>query len=55
MEEKTLNTGIEAVGTVQVIYTAEHDPENEHQAIVTYWLQNGQKLCSMTVQRGNPQ
>ena len=51
MNEKTLNTNVESVGTAQVIYTVEPDPDNDQQAVVTYWLPGGQKLGSMTVPR----
>ena len=51
MNEATLSSNIESVGTAQVIYTVEPDPENEGLAVVTYWLTNGQKLASMNVPR----
>ena len=40
------------VGVVQTIYTVEPNPEDEATAIVTYWLPNGQKIGSMTMQKG---
>ena len=46
-----MNSNVESVGTAQVIYTVEADPENEGQALVTYWLPNGQKLASVNVPR----
>lgn len=45
---------IESVGTVKVIYTVEPHPENEHLAVVTYWLENGARIGQMNVQREQP-
>ena len=45
----SMNSNIESVGTAQVIYTVEPDPENEGQALVTYWLPNGQRIGSMNI------
>ena len=44
-----MNSNVESVGTTQVIYTVEPDPENEGQALVTYWLPNGQRIGSMNI------
>lgn len=43
---------VESVGTVQAIFTAESNPDNEKEMIVTYWLTNGVKIGSMNVQKG---
>ena len=45
---------IESVGTVKVISTVEPHPENEHLAVVTYWLENGARIGQMNVQREQP-
>lgn len=44
-----MDSNVQSVGTMQVIYTVEPDTENEGMAFVTYWTQNGQKIGSMSV------
>lgn len=50
---EVMNTNIESVGTVQVIYTVESNPDDDSRAIVTYWLTGGQKIGSMDVPKRN--
>ena len=42
---------VESVGTVQVIYTVEPNEADEATAIVTYWMQNGEKIGEMIIPR----
>ena len=44
---------VENVGVIQVIYTVEPDAEDESRAVVNYWLQDGTKIGSMSVPRGD--
>lgn len=45
-------SNVENVGTVQVIYTVEPNPDDANTAIVTYWMPNGTKIGTMTLPRG---